>query len=152
MCMNQASSRMGSQYRQTQHAVESAALRYVVNGPAWDAFVKYAENMDRTVFNTIRKREELKTEVDEIKKVNTAFVNNKALLVVRDGSVYIVKSYNSDQPTVMTDDTLPFHVRGKLGMLKLVEKEHYIAGMGFRADDDTFIVMNEEKEDEGIQE
>jgi len=47
------------------------------------------------------------------------------------------------------DNTLPQEMRGKLGMLKLVEAEQFVTDTGCRINDETFILILEEVKDEG---
>jgi hypothetical protein len=42
------------------------------------------------------------------------------------------------------DNTLPDWMRGKLGMLKLVQPEQFISNAGCRVNDETFVLMVEE--------
>lgn len=63
---------------------------------------------------------------------------DKLILVLRESEHYIVKvggTINS-----MTDDALSEDLRAKLGMLKLVENGQCIEGMGFRGDENTFLI------------
>jgi hypothetical protein len=43
------------------------------------------------------------------------------------------------------DAHLPEEVKPKLGMLKLVENGHFIVGMGFRLDENSFLVLKDEE-------
>jgi hypothetical protein len=45
---------------------------------------------------------------------------------------------------IYDDNTLPESMRGKLGMLKLVEAEHFISSVGCRINDEIFVVLTEE--------
>jgi hypothetical protein len=40
-----------------------------------------------------------------------------------------------------TTDTLPPNIKGKLGMLKLVEAKNLITGIGARINENTYVVL-----------
>ena len=67
--------------------------------------------------------------------------DNKLILVLRESGHYIVKV--GDTINSMTDDALSEDLRAKLGMLKLVESGQCIDGMGFRGDENTFLITPE---------
>jgi hypothetical protein len=71
---------------------------------------------------------------------------DKAYLVFIDGMNYSV-SLGQSQPSIMSSEELPDFIRRGVGMLKLVEKQMMITNVGFRADENTFVVLpvSEEK-------
>jgi hypothetical protein len=83
---------------------------------------------------------EMKT-VEDIKKL---FNKGSSLLVVRDGSEYIVRQ--GAEVKVYDDDSLPFEVRSKLGMLKLVDKGQMISDVGCKVDAEVFVVITPQQE------
>jgi hypothetical protein len=56
---------------------------------------------------------------------------------------YIVRV--GDNVQLYDDNTLPVEMRGKLGLLKLVEKEHFIDSAGCRVSEDVFVVVLDEE-------
>jgi hypothetical protein len=62
-------------------------------------------------------------------------------LVLSLGGKYVVKS--GDKIDIYDDNTLPVEMRGKLGMLKLVEPEQMIEGVGCRATTEVFVLLAE---------
>jgi hypothetical protein len=62
-------------------------------------------------------------------------------LVLSLGGKYVVKS--GDKIDMYDDNTLPVEMRGKLGMLKLVEPEQMIEGVGCRATTEVFVLLAE---------
>jgi hypothetical protein len=66
---------------------------------------------------------------------------DELILVVRESEHYIVKVGGTISS--MTDDALSMDLRAKLGMLKLVENGQCIEGMGFRGDENTFLITPE---------
>jgi hypothetical protein len=47
---------------------------------------------------------------------------------------------------VYDDDSLPFEVRSKLGMLKLVDKGQMISDIGCKVDAEVFVVITPQQE------
>jgi hypothetical protein len=77
--------------------------------------------------------------VDEIQtKFNTVEATH---LVLSLGGKYVVKT--GDKIDMYDDNTLPVEMRGKLGMLKLVEPEQMIEGVGCRATTEVFVLLAE---------
>jgi len=65
------------------------------------------------------------------------------IVIQRDDTYIIVDNVNS---AVYTHQTLPFDVRSKLGMLKLVDPETYLDGVGVKTKDTGFYyILNNEK-------
>lgn len=138
-----ATRRKHYELRELRNAVDKHALAYVQT-IVWPMFVEYMEKNDPTVYNTILKRDVVQDEMNHVHEIEKSFASGEALLVLREGSVYIVKS--GEEFKAYHDSNLPEHVKLNLGMLKLVEDKTFIAGMGFRASDTMFVVM-QEKED-----
>jgi len=66
------------------------------------------------------------------------FADGETLLVVRTDNGYITRLKGEVKEE--TDSTLPEHVRAKLGMLKLVQNEEAVTTVGFRVDENTFVI------------
>lgn len=104
------------------------------------------ETHNLTMLDTMDKYEAIKADMKTIEETQKAYQSNKTALVVLAGGKYIVKILDSVQ--LYDDTTLPHELRGKLGMLKLVEKEAMVTGIGCRVNDETFVLLVEEKTDE----
>jgi hypothetical protein len=50
-------------------------------------------------------------------------------------------SKEGEEPKIMASENLPDYIRKAVGMLKLVEKNQIIGGIGLKVSDDTFIVL-----------
>lgn len=74
--------------------------------------------------------------IDEAKK---AHHNGRSVTVIRDGGHYIVKL--RDKVEIMDDTTLPSWLKAKLGMLKLVEDDHFVSDVGCRVNAECFMVL-----------
>lgn len=90
--------------------------------------------------------ETYKTAKDHEKVVTTikdAVDNNKHLLVVLDGTQYIT-AYKG-RVDAFNDETLPYHMREKLGLLKLVNDKQMVSDVGCRIDATTFVLLQAEE-------
>ena len=97
---------------------------------------------DLTMLGVIDEYEKSKVDMQTIEEAQKAFDNKHkhALIVLADGK-YIVKVLDNVQ--LYDDTTLPHDLRGKLGMLKLVEAEQMVTGIGCRVSDEIFVVLHE---------
>lgn len=133
--------------RGEQHPIHTMAHEYI-RGPGFPLFIAYVEGLDertrKEVGDRMDKIARHKTEMLTIEKVKTQLDNQQVALVIRDNGEYIVRL--GQNVVIHTDSTLPEHIRGKLGMLKLVEPEHFVTDMGCRINDEVFVIVTE-KED-----
>jgi hypothetical protein len=104
------------------------------------------ETHQTAMLDNLTKLEELSVDMVTIKETTDAFQNQKTALVVLADGKYIVKIRDNVQ--LYDDMTFPHELRGKLGMLKLVEKEQMVTGIGCRVNDEIFVLLMEENEDE----
>lgn len=134
------------EFRLHSQAVDKALMEYTTS-VGWEPFKEYVRNTNVTIYNTIGKRDELYAEFLEMDAIEKQYQNDKALFVLRCDTMYSVKQ--GDNTVRYSDADLPESMKRKLGMLKLIDPKHYITGVGFRADENSFVVMSdEEKKDE----
>lgn len=79
-----------------------------------------------------------------VKKIKEAFDNGKSVVVAFNGTHYIVKS--EEGVKTLSDETLPYEMRRKVGLLKLVQDGQMISDVGCRVDGATFVLLPEVKE------
>jgi hypothetical protein len=79
-------------------------------------------------------------EKDVVDKLFSQYKNFDTCTVVLNSGTYIVENRNGIAASY-TDYDLPDYVRGKIGLLKLVQVGQVVGGVGFRADDKTFLVV-----------
>ena len=157
------SERIGKAVKVAEGVLDSQAYRNRSNArdyerPIENGLRKWAEaNMSQYVawltethqtamLDNLTKLEELSVDMVTIKETTDAFQNQKTALVVLADGKYIVKIRDNVQ--LYDDMTFPHELRGKLGMLKLVEKEQMVTGIGCRVNDEIFVLLMEENEDE----
>ena len=133
------------QAREHERAVESALMRFArTHFSQCKLWLK--DTHQTSVLEHITLLEGMKVDMMTIKQTTDEFQNNNTALVVLADGKYIVKIRDNVQ--LYDDVTLPHELRGKLGMLKLVEKEAMVTGMGCRVNDEIFVLMLEGKRDE----
>jgi hypothetical protein len=62
-------------------------------------------------------------------------------IVIQRGDTYIV--VDNVNNASYTHQTLPYDIRSKLGMLKMVESDKFIANVGFKSDQECFFIFND---------
>jgi hypothetical protein len=81
-----------------------------------------------------------------VKKIKEAFDNGKSVVVAFDGTHYIVKS--EEGVKTLSDETLPYEMRRKVGLLKLVQDGQMISDVGCRVDGATFVLLPEDEKEQ----
>jgi hypothetical protein len=116
---------------------------------AWYEVNKHAEefvglNMDLYVSQFPKVADKLvvakqaSLDMQTVEDIRVSFNEGSALLVVRDGNEYIVRQ--GDEVQIYDDSTLPYEVRAKLGMLKLVANGQMISDVGCKVDTEVFVI------------
>lgn len=126
--------------------VRDAAVKFIM-GTGFDLFLKHIETWAEIDRNRITKAstemERISTEMLTIEKVRHHFEHRTAAVVVKDGGKYLVKV--GDDVQLYDDNSLPETMKGRLGMLKLVEAEYFIEDVGCRVNDEVFVVLMDEE-------
>lgn len=80
----------------------------------------------------------------KIQKAFGALDKGDSILVVSDGTRYIVK--DKEDVTILHDDDMPYDIRMKLGLLKLVQDKQMISDIGCRVNSNTFVLLREKEQ------
>lgn len=133
-------------YSDAQRLVINAARNWVM-GDGFEKFMAYVhesmpEQKKAELLASNQKAEHLKAEMSILEDIRNRLGTQKSALIVRDMDQYIVRV--GDNVQLHDDNTLPVQLRGKLGMLKLVDKEHFVEGAGSRVTDEVFVVLVDE--------
>ncbi len=139
--LNDQSYQKRREYQSQTHTVEKHAVEFVKS--IWSQYEAYMEAQGNA--HILEKWREAEVEMKTLGDLAEAFGKDRSALVVKTDGGYIVKT--GDKIEMMDDTTLPHHVRVKLGMLKLVEDEHFIAGIGGKVKTDVFVLTPEEGEE-----
>ena len=150
--MENAGSVIGKQKRlkeREHYSVDSTvklAAQDFIMGTGFPLFLEHiktcAEHERNKIKNAMQERERLTDEMMTIEKAKAEFEAGKTALVIKDGGKYLVKI--GDKVDLFDDNTLPDWMRGKLGMLKLVQAEQFLSDTGCRVNDETFVLIVEE--------
>jgi len=114
------------------------------------AFVQHAEDFKKYAIvngqaHQLAKIREAEAEMLTVTDIEAKFKADKGTsLVLLSNGKYVVKT--GDEVQLYDDNTLPLDMRGKLGMLKLVEPEQMIEGVGCRATTEVFVLLTAERE------
>jgi hypothetical protein len=135
--------------RNDKYKIEKSAQEFIM-GKGYHLFLDYVNELPPTESEPLLKAMENKAnaevEMVTIEGMKAKFQDDKMALIVRDAGKYLVKV--DDNVQIYDDNTLPESYRGKLGMLKLVEPEHFITGIGCRASDEVFVITVDTQEGE----
>jgi hypothetical protein len=135
--LSQVDNEKGWRLRGTWSSMESEARSFVVNN--------YQMFMDSVInkSNIVKQLEQLPTQVEEfnatqhlIKMLQT----DNAFIVFIDGVNYSVQK-GKDPLEIKQSDELPDFIRRAVGLLKLVEDNQVISGVGLRVNESTFLVL-----------
>ena len=128
--------------------VQESSQRYV-SGPGFEQFMLYvATKMDEgeraKVLHAKEMDDTLSNEMAALQDIRDKLGSTHSALIIRDAGKYIVRI--GDKVALHDDNTLPVELRTGLGLLKLVDKEHFIIGSGCRVSDEVFVVVLDGKE------
>lgn len=114
-------------------------LDFFREGPGAQMYTEYLRNTNDTeALGLMYKLDESKSEMMTIDSVRQKLGTTDTALVVVDEGKYLVKIATDVQS--YSDNTLPENMRGKLGLLKLVEPNQFVSSAGFRVSDEVFVV------------
>jgi hypothetical protein len=118
----------------TPHMVEFVAAH-------WEEFsaIPMDKQLDGARAVLLEKREALKDAIT----ISEPFAANTGAVLIDTGSAYIV-SKAGDQSTARTLrlEEMSDKLKGSLGILKLLDPKHYAPGIGIRADETTYYVVD----------
>ena len=139
--INRTQSSITSQLGYAEQDVKKLALEYVrkVAPEQFVAHMHSAKNMQGLA--TLSKFHALEVEMATVHGVFAAAAQRRTTLIIVDGKKYIVKT--GDNVQLCDDNTLPEELRGKLGMLKLVEDDQVVTGIGMRVSVEAFMVVTD---------
>ena len=106
------------------------------------------ETHNNAALDHLTKLEDAQVDMKTIQEVVDGMKAEKTALVVLDSGKYIVKIRDNVQ--LYDDVTLPYELRAKLGMLKLVEDQAMVTGMGCRVSNEIFVVLLEEEKSDAL--
>jgi hypothetical protein len=135
--LSQVDNEKGWRLRGTWGSMESQARDFVVNN--YQAFIDSV--VDKNI--VAKQLEVLPTQVAEYNATQhliNMLKNNNAFIVFIDGVNYSVQK-GKDPLEIKQSDELPDFIRRAVGLLKLVEDNQVISGVGLRVSESTFLVL-----------
>lgn len=139
--ISRQSSRKRGDYQSTLHNLIPLMKSFAFEQMA-DVFKQYAIHNNQA--HNLAKLRENENEMLTVTDIESKFRGAGSSLVLFTNGKYLVKT--GDDIQVYDDNTLPVEMRGKLGMLKLVEPEQMIEGVGCRATTEVFVVLSAARE------
>lgn len=133
-----------SREREHKHPVDTDLFKWAQDNMA-QYILGLKQNNNTRILEHLTKLEDVKADMVTIEETTKAFQNCRTALVVLADSKYIVKIRDNVQ--LYDDATFPVELRGKLGMLKLVEKEAMVTGIGCRVNDEVFVLILENEDE-----
>ena len=133
------------EHRYAEREIESSAVQFIM-GTGLPLFLSYInglpEHEKKPMLKKMEKSKKFKDDMMTIESIKEKFGSEHTALIIKDEGKYMVKIGQDVQ--IYDDNTLPVEMRGKLGMLKLVEAEHFVSSVGCRINDEIFVVLTEE--------
>jgi len=133
------------EHRYAEREVESSAVKFIM-GTGFPLFLSYLDGLPEAEKKPMLKKMEQankhKQDMLTIESIKEKFGSEHTALIIKDEGKYMVKIGQDVQ--IYDDNTLPVEMRGKLGMLKLVEAEHFVSSVGCRINDEIFVVLTQE--------
>ena len=127
---------------QYNNSIKDSAIDYVMHGEGFEAFIAWIATLEvsksKEYNHNINMLANAQAELNTIEGIKNAM---DVLIIVDDGK-YIVKIGADVQ--LYDDTTIPVDLRGKLGMLKLVNPKQFITDIGCRVSNEIFIVKLDE--------
>ena len=117
--------------------VQAEATKYVFK-EGFPAFMEHLKTMNK--LKLIDKQAEMVAEMQTIQAVRKLVDDREATLIILDGGNYIVKKRG--EVTIVPSADLPEDMKTKLGMLKLVEPEQFVSGVGARVSTESFVLVD----------
>ena len=129
--------------RQALGRINDELLKFARLPDMYAQFIEYARKTEAT--NTaLETYETASLAMRTTSELRDKYNKNETTLVVRDDDEYIVKTKAGVK--IYMDYDLPTTLRGKIGMLKLVEANIAIDGVGMKLNDDLFVLMVDDGE------
>jgi len=133
------------EFRHSERETQDSALNFIM-GSGFHFFLAHVNGLPeaekKPMLKKMEQTKKFKDDMLTIESIRDRFGDNKAALIIKDEGKYMVKIGQDVQ--IYDDNTLPVEMRGKLGMLKLVEAEHFVSSVGCRINDEIFVVLTEE--------
>lgn len=146
------------QYKEAVHTLHEVVIvkakaRTVASEPVADMRTRFVDSRMEELIASLTgpEREQFdwcniaKHELDIAIGVDTMRTEDKAVFVHIHGEDYLLGTAR-DNPSYLSSEQLPLHIRTAVGMLKLLQPSQLIEGVGMKVNEDTFIVTRKADE------
>jgi hypothetical protein len=140
--IDSAVSRSSHAIQGVKYKLETASLVFVMDH-AREAFEEFSKVHAPANLTMLEKYDKEILDADTIEEVRSKYGAGNAALVVLDQGKYIVKT--GDNVQLFDDNDLPEQIRGRLGLLKLVEYRQMVTNAGCRISGEVFVVVLDEE-------
>lgn len=142
--VNNAEGKIGNAMRNAYDGALHSQVRKFVFGQNLEDFKAFLHTLTPPKNTEVLGKLETYMQLNEDANVVTSVVGhyrggNSCLVIVEDGK-YIVQS-NEASAESYDDETLPEHLRGKLGLLKLANEAQMVANVGCRVTNKVFLIL-----------
>lgn len=137
-----AVSRSAHAIQSVKYKLETASFVFVM-AQAREAFEQFSKGHASANLTMLERYDKETLDADTIEEVRSKYGSGNAALVVLDQGKYIVKT--GDNVQLFDDNDLPEQIRGRLGLLKLVEYKQMVTNAGCRVSSEVFVVVLDEE-------
>jgi len=137
-----AVSRSTHAIQSVKYKLETASLVFVM-AQAREAFEQFSKVHVPANLTMLERYDKEVLDGVTIEEVRSKYGSGNAALVVLDQGKYIVKT--GDNVQLFDDNDLPEQIRGRLGLLKLVEYKQMVTNAGCRVSSEVFVVVLDEE-------
>jgi hypothetical protein len=137
-CVNRVANDLASKFDWEWNRLDEVAKQFIVQ-EHWESFVDYVGTHPPVDIHTMPERFERKLAG---KQVRDALSKDEHYLVYVDGQNYAI--FRKNEPTqIKVSEELPEFIRRSVGMLKLVEDNQIVSGIGCRVNATTYVVLQQ---------
>ena len=140
--IDSAVSRSANAIQSVKYKLETASFVFVM-AQAREAFEQFSKVHASANLTMLERYDKEILDADTIEEVRSKYGSGNAALVVLDQGKYIVKT--GDNVQLFDDNDLPEQIRGRLGLLKLVEYKQMVTNAGCRVSSEVFVVVLDEE-------
>ena len=91
----------------------------------------------------VKKYQDITHEIGLVNAIESAKINDKGYYVLLEGEEYFTWRSDMSTPKRLNRETMPQDLKLALGMLKLAEDDTFLAGAGFKLDQNKFFIRDE---------
>jgi len=140
--IDSAVSRSAHNVQSVKYKLETASFVFVM-AQARKAFEQFSKVHASANLTMLERYDKETLDAETIEEVRNKYGSGNAALVVLDQGKYIVKT--GDNVQLFDDNDLPEQIRGRLGLLKLVEYKQMVTNAGCRVSSEVFVVVLDEE-------